>query len=292
MVGFGEATAHGAATIINAIATGKGSAIGVDLWTKARVRLTDDAGVISGIIANEPTEDTALMKESVLGVLRYFGRDKKHGADIETESNIPIARGLKSSSVAANAIALATSAALGTRLNNLTAVVLGVDAAIRAKTTITGAFDDASASFFGGIVVTDNLKRVILKRFKVSDNLAVLFHVPDEKSYTYTSDVDTMRLMAPQVEVAFKEVKAGNYWTALTLNGMIYSSALGYDAKIAIDAIKAGAIASGLSGKGPATSAIAIEEDVGRISDAWRPYGGKVVKAKVNSIKACVTRRE
>ncbi|MEJ2280506.1 MAG: hypothetical protein P8X97_01085 [Candidatus Bathyarchaeota archaeon] len=30
-----EAISHGAATIINAIATGKGAAIGVDLWTKA-----------------------------------------------------------------------------------------------------------------------------------------------------------------------------------------------------------------------------------------------------------------
>ena len=39
MSGRAEAISHGAATIINAIATGKGAAVGVDLWTKATVKL-------------------------------------------------------------------------------------------------------------------------------------------------------------------------------------------------------------------------------------------------------------
>ena len=42
MVGSGTAIAHGAITVINAIATGKGAALGVDLWTKAYVRLTKE----------------------------------------------------------------------------------------------------------------------------------------------------------------------------------------------------------------------------------------------------------
>ncbi|MEJ2241996.1 MAG: shikimate kinase, partial [Candidatus Bathyarchaeota archaeon] len=44
MIAKAEAISHGAATIINAIATGKGAAVGVDLWTKATVILTDDVG--------------------------------------------------------------------------------------------------------------------------------------------------------------------------------------------------------------------------------------------------------
>ena len=35
MTGKAEAVSHGAATIVNAIATGMGAAVGVDLWTKA-----------------------------------------------------------------------------------------------------------------------------------------------------------------------------------------------------------------------------------------------------------------
>jgi len=292
VVGFGEAIAHGAATIINAIAIGKGAALGVDLWTKARVQLTKDIGIIRGRIISEPSEDTTLIRESVLGVLQYFQNDKEFGVNVETESNIPIARGLKSSSVAANALVLATVAALGKRLSDLTAIGLGVDAAIRAKTTITGAFDDACTSFFGNIVITDNLKRRILRKFIVRDDLSVLLHVPNQKSYTYTSNVDKMKLVAPQVEVAFHEALSGNYWTALTLNGILYSCALGYESKIVIDALEAGALASGLSGKGPATVAIVPEDEADRVVDSWRMYGGRIIRANVNRERARITRKE
>jgi len=37
VVGFGATIAHGAATIVNAIALGKGAAFGINLWTKAKV---------------------------------------------------------------------------------------------------------------------------------------------------------------------------------------------------------------------------------------------------------------
>lgn len=292
MAGFGEAIAHGAATIINAISIGRGAALGIDLWTKARVQLTNEPNVIKGRIISEPSEDTALMRESVLSVLEYFQSNEEFGAEVETESNIPIAKGLKSSSVAANALALATIAALGRRANDLTVISLGVDAAVRAKTTITGAFDDACASFFGNIIVTNNLRRRILRRFKVKEGLLVLIHVPDKKSYTYSSDVNRMKLIAPQIEVALRETLTGNYWIALTMNGILYSVALGYDPKISVDALAAGAIASGLSGKGPATVAIVPENIADRVVDAWHQYGGRIIRAKVNQEKARILRRE
>lgn len=292
MTGFGEAVAYGAATIINAIATGKGAAIGVNLWTRAKVQLSTDAGIVRGRIIAEPDEDTTLIREAVLGVLQYFHVDKEFGAEAQTESNIPIARGLKSSSVAANALILATIAALRKKLSYLAIIALGVDAALRAKTTITGAFDDGCASFFGNIVVTDNLQRNILKKFIVKDDLSVVFHIPNKKSYTYTSNVSRMKLIAPQVEIAFQEVLSGNYWTALTLNGILYSAALGYDQNIALDALEVGALAAGLSGKGPATVAIVAEDGVGNVVNVWRSYGGRIITAKINKEKARITRRE
>lgn len=292
MAGFGEAVAHGAATIINAIATGRGAAFGVDLWTKAQVKLTDDVGNVEGRVLSEPSEDTTLIREAVLAVFRRFRVDGELGAYAETESNIPIAKGLKSSSVAANALILATVAALGKKMEDIEVLNLSVDAAVRAKTTITGAFDDTCASFFGNIVVTDNFKRKMLRRFDVEEDLEVLFHIPPQKSYTFTSDVNRMKLIAPQVEVAFKEALSGNYWAALTLNGILYSAALGYDARPAIEALDAGALASGLSGKGPATVAVVHGDKASKVIDAWRIFDGDVIKAKVNKEKARVTRQE
>jgi shikimate kinase len=292
MPGFAEAKAHGAATIINAIATGRGAAFGVSLWTKARVTLTDDVGYVKAKILSDPTEDTLLIKETVLTVLHQLHVKEKYGADVETESNIPIARGMKSSSVAANALILATVAALGVKLSDSEVLNLSVDAAIKAKTTITGAFDDSCASFFGNIVITDNFERTILKCADIEDNLEILFHIPSEKSYTYALDSNKMKCIAPQVEVAFKEALSGNYWTALTLNGILYSAVLGFDASIAVTALEAGALAAGLSGKGPAVVAVVHSDKAPHIVNAWHQYEGRIIKAGVNKQKAQVTRRE
>jgi shikimate kinase len=259
-MGKAEAISHGAATIVNAIATGKGAAVGVDLWTKAKVQLTDKPGTIEGNIVSDPAEKPVLIEKTVGKVLEHFNLDGKFGAEVDTWSNIPIARGLKSSSVAANAVTLATVAALNKTLDDLAILNLGVDAAIEAKVTITGAFDDACASYFGGVVVTDNLKRKIVKRFKVDEALTVLFYVPAKKVYTSGSDVQRMKTMVSLVKTAYKQAVEGNFWSALTLNGLIYSSALGHNSSIAIDALEAGALAAGLSGTGPAVTAIVSEE--------------------------------
>jgi len=284
--GKAEAISHGAATIINAIATGKGAAIGVDLWTKAGVKLTDEPGIIESTIVSDPTEDPVLIEKTVGKVLKFFNLEGKFGAKVETSSNIPIARGLKSSSAAGNAIALATVAALNKKLDDIKIVKLGVDGAIDAKATITGAFDDACASYFGGVVVTDNLKRRIVKRFEIAEDLAVLFHVPAKKTYTVSSDVRRMKGVASLVKIAYKEAQKRNYWAALTLNGLIYSSALGYNPSIAVDALMAGALAAGLSGTGPAVTAIVPDEKIDLVKDAWQTYEGEILEARVNHEKA------
>jgi len=288
--GKAEAVSHGAATIINAIATGKGAAIGVDLWTKVRVQITEEPGIIQGKIMSDPSEKPVLIEKTVGRVLKHFNLEGKFGAKVETWSNIPIARGLKSSSAAGNAIALATVAASNKNLDDLTVVNLGVDGAIEAKVTITGAFDDACASYFGGVVVTDNLKRRIVKRFELAEDLAVLFYVPAEKSYTVSSDVGRMKEVASLVKIAYKEALKGNYWTALTLNGLIYSSALGYNPSIAMDALMAGALAAGLSGTGPAVTAIVSEEKKDLVRTALQAYEGDILEARINHEKARVVR--
>jgi shikimate kinase len=285
-----EAISHGAATIINAIATGKGAAIGVDLWTKAAVALTNEPGHIQVSIRSDSSENPALAQKTVTRILRHFGLENEYGAKVETTSNIPVARGLKSSSAAANAIALATTAALERSLDDVTVVKLGVDGALDAKVTITGAFDDACASFFGGIVITDNMERAILKRFELAEAPVVLFYVPPKKTYTVGSDVKRMKGMASAVKIAYNEALNGNYWAALTLNGLIFSSALGYDPSPAVDALTAGAVASGLSGTGPAVSAVVPEDKIDAVKEVWRSRDGEILEAHVNLRKARVVK--
>ncbi|MEM3550756.1 MAG: shikimate kinase [Candidatus Bathyarchaeia archaeon] len=287
MIGRAMAISYGAATIVNAIATGKGSAFGVDLWTKAEVEL-NGKGIVEGEIISDPNEKTVLIEKTVERILKYFGLKGKYGAKVRTWSNIPIARGLKSSSAAANAIALATVAALSKELDDLTIINLGVDAALEANVSITGAFDDACASYLGGIIITDNFKRKIVKRLSAPEDLKILFYIPKEKAYTINSDVSRMKILASLVKIAYKEALKGDFWNALTLNGLIYSSALGYDPSIAVDALMAGAKAAGLCGKGPAVTVIVSGENFDSVRETLEAYEGMILQAKINNDKARV----
>jgi shikimate kinase len=273
---------------VNAIVLGRGAAFGVDLWTKAEVKLTDEPAVIKGEITSDPSESTVLIEKTVARVFQHFRVEKRFGAKVKTWSDIPIARGLKSSSAAANAVALATVAALGETLEDLTVVKLGVEAAFDAKVTVTGAFDDACASYFGGVVVTDNLKRKVVKRFTLPADLTVLFHVPSGKAYTGDSDVAKLRTVKPLVEIAYKEALKENLWEALTLNGLIYSAALSYDASVTLEALAAGALAAGLCGKGPAVTAVVADDKIDSVKQALQRHEGEVLQARLNQEKAKV----
>jgi shikimate kinase len=286
----GRAVAYGAVTVINAISCGLGAALGVSLRTEAYVRLTDQPGRIEGRILSDPGESTVLIEKTVTQVLKHFGVDEEYGAYVETKSDIPIARGLKSSSAAANAIVLAVTAALGEEADDLTVVNLGVEAALEAGVTITGAFDDASASYFGSLVLTDNRERKILKRIKIEEEHPVLLYVPPKKAYTARSNVERMRLIAEEVKALHRMAYSGDYWPAMTLNGIIYSTVLGYDTEMAIDALEAGALAAGLSGTGPAVAAVVPEDHVEDVKEAWRKYGGRLIETRINSEKAHILR--
>ena len=288
MSGKATALVHGAATIVNAIALGNGAAFGVDLWTKAEVKLTDEPGVILAEIVSDPKESTLLIEKTVVRVLQHFSLEKIFGAKVKTQSNIPIARGLKSSSAAANATALAVVAALEQPLDDLEIVKIGVEAAFDAKVTVTGAFDDACASYFGGVVITDNSNQKIIKQMQLMEDFSVLFHVPPQKAYTADSNLNRLQTVKPLVEIAFKSALEGKVWEALTLNGLVYSSASNLNPAIAIDALAAGAVAAGLCGKGPAVTSVVSKDKVDSVKDALKNYEGEILQTKLNREKAKV----
>jgi shikimate kinase len=276
----GKAVAYGAVTIVNAISCGLGAAVGINLKTEAKVILKKEPRSITGLILSDPKENPILIKKVVKKVLEFFHLEKKYGAYVETNSSIPIARGLKSSS-------LAVLAALKKDLDDLSIIKLGVDAAVDAKVTITGAFDDACASYFGDVVITNNKNKEILKQYSV-DDYSVLIYTPSKKFYTAKSDLSKMKVIANEAKILHKIAEKGNYWSAMTLNGLLYSAALGFDMKIAIAALSLGALAAGLSGKGPAIAAIVSNDKVDKIKKIWKKDGVQVISARINHEKAHV----
>jgi shikimate kinase len=284
-----EAVSHGAITVVNAMATGEGAALGVRLWTKARVTLTDNPGQVQARILGDSKEDTSLIRTTVLTVLKKYAAQRHYGAIAETESNIPIAVGLKSSSAASNAIAAATITALGRRPNDLECVRLGVLSSKKAGVTLTGAFDDACACYFGGLTVTNNRSLTILKRYRPSSRrLHVLLHVPKMKKYSVDVHQSAFKGIERFVDLAHQEALRHNYLLALTVNGIAYSNVFGYDISRVTDAFHEGALAAGLSGKGPAVAAIIPDRKVDHLLSAWESYPGRVIETVFNFQK-CAT---
>jgi len=275
-----EAVAYGAVTIVNAMATGKGAAFGIDLWTKARVKLTDD-DIIETHILNDEKENTLLAEKCVRAVFEHFGTSKL-GAKVETDSNIPIARGLKSSSAAGNAIVLATLAAMRKRLDPSEILNLVADAGLHAKVSVTGAFDDAAASLHGNVVVTDNVARKVLRTFPVEEHHVLLLVAP-KKSYTVDADLRRIKTVARQVEIAHEHALSGEYWDAMTLNGLIYSHVLRLPADVIVESLEAGALAAGISGKGPAYAFVVEERFKDPVLDVLKRHDGEVIVSKTRS---------
>lgn len=270
-IGTGHARSHGAITVVNAIATGRGAAIGIDLHTDAEVTLTPhDAPQhsIAVTIDGEPGENPALAEACVRRVLDKVGVAEHVHADVRTTSSIPVSRGLKSSSAAANAITLATLAALGQTvgdgaeclMSDEDCVRLGVDAALDAGVTITGAYDDATACYFGGLVVTDNLDRAILARTEL-DDLEVLLVIPAFKVRTRDTATAPTYPLRGIINEAHRMALAGNWQEAMLRNSLAYGGAYGMSNRLALSMLDTGAIAAGISGTGPSQAVVIRRDD-------------------------------
>lgn len=282
---IGTASSRGAITILNAIPTGIGAAMGITLQTDARVEISHGKPSIS-VELEEKDEDDRLAKECVKAVLDFLGKDLQK-VKVRTRSSIPISRGLKSSSAAANAICLATFRALDAKAEDIDVVKLGVEAARRAGVTVTGAFDDASACYFGGIYVTDNSKMEILKTAPISRNgLRIIIHVPERKIRKKGIARESFAKWLPEFRKAERLTLDGEFFEAMTLNGKLIAKALGLEDEISKSALRAGAIAAGISGTGPATAIIVENSKFQDVLDSVSTGDAAILTAHPNDTPA------
>jgi len=265
---MGVARVNGAITVVNAIASWKGAAVGIEMEVEARARASDDLSV-------SPYDP--LVIEAVKEALSFVGGK---GASVEVSSNIPAGWGLKSSSAVANAVILAVISAYDRRIGLIEATKLSVRAARRAGVTITGAMDDASASMLGGLTVTDNSKDQLIMRIPLPE-LDVAILLPSWESSRPKSTIDASRLRKySEIADSLIEILPNRIWEVMTLNGLLYSRILGYKDDLALKAIELGALGAGLSGTGPAIAAVC--RDCSDVIDYWSGFG-KVMRSRITN---------
>lgn len=293
----GRAVALGAGTVLNALATGIGAAFALDVETTATVDITPeetlDSTRVNGTIAGVENGDTRLIERCVeLAIETYGPGDTQYIAHIQTESDIPMAAGLKSSSAAANASILATADAFDITPEPISACRLGVRAARDVGVTVTGAFDDASASMLGGVTVTNNNEDKLLAHDTVEWDVVVW--TPPERAYSADADVERCANIAPMAELIEDLALTNRYAEAMTVNGLAFSAALGFDTAPAVEVMP---YASGvsLSGTGPSVVAVADcnseskgesdEVDLAAVTRRWRNRGGTVWKTTTRATR-------
>lgn len=284
---IGRAVGHGAVTIVNAIPCGRGAALGIDLPCEAEVRIKERSNAVMISLEGEGKgEDTGLAEATVRSVLRNLGASEL-GADVRCSSGIPSGVGLKSSSASSNVIAYATFAALGRRPPAEAVIHLAVESSLKAGVTVTGALDDASACFLGGICYTNNTTMRLLKR-KRSGHTQALIYIPSEKRYTRHVDVKALRSLASSFEEIFNLALRGRYLEALTLNGSLTSAALSINFQPALDAIRNGALAAGVSGNGPSIVALCNDSTTDQVRSALDNFEGRVLEARTSNAQTRV----
>lgn len=294
------------ATVINAISTGKGSAFGIELYVTANVTILPEktAKDIESVCKSldKPDMDTTLMHLCVKKVyeklIEYPDFNLKNVVvNVETKSDIPPGSGLSSSSAASNSVVYATLLTLleaegmsleDTDITDEDIINMGIDASLECGVTKTGSYDDASASYYGGWKITDNYERKILYDYLVNYH-KILIYIPNKFLYTAQSDVKAMKTLSSLVEIAFDNAVNKNIEKALTLNGLLYCAALDLDTQIAIDALKLGAKAAGLSGTGSAYTILLDDtSDVNEIKEKLSKYPGKLIETKPDNTGSVV----
>ncbi|MFC3476667.1 shikimate kinase [Halobacterium litoreum] len=269
----GRAVAPAAGTVLNALANGLGSAFALDFDVEASVTLGASGGDVTGDVAGHPDADTALVERCVALTTDRYGDGE--GGRVETDSEIPLASGLKSSSAAANATVLATLDALGRAddVARVDAARLGVQAARDVGVTVTGAFDDATASMLGGLTLTDNREDELVFRDEVDWDAVVW--TPPEQSFSADADVARCERVAPIADHVAALAERGDYGTAMTLNGFAFCAALDHPADPIVDALP-NADGASLSGTGPSYVAVGGADALTEVHEQWKTHPGTV----------------
>jgi len=276
-----RAIVHGAVSIVNAIATGMGSALGISLKVTAEAQIQTGHGIkftagrngdrlIKNIIQK------TIPKEIIDGNM----------ISISVDSQIPLGYGLKSSSAVSNAVALACSRmAKEAEIDDYDILDVSTRSSLEAKVSMTGAYDDATACYFGGFTVTDNYSRRLIRKEKAPENLYAIIMLPTNSS---RGDIHKLRNFSDLFIDAFELAGSGQYWKAMKLNGVLASAALSSSYAPVLDAIEQGALSASISGNGPSIAAIGYEDTIEQIVEALSKFDGRIIVSRVNNEKAVV----
>ena len=275
-----KATVNGAISIVNAISTWKGATLGISAKVEAIVSTSDGKGIHLEL-DNQNTSSRLVNKVVELAVPKK--EIEKNKIKIQLKSEIPTGYGLKSSSAISSVISLACHKLFKPNYTDTQVLNAGIDASLATKVSMTGALDDAAACYFGGIQVTDNKSRKIIRSDKAPSNIVAIIFVPKSRK---RGNIKHLKTLESVFQRAWDFARNGEYWNAMTLNGYATSAVLNSDPKIISKLIESGAISASVSGNGPSIAALVKKDNVSKIKKVFSEYDGVTMISQINNRRA------
>ncbi|MDE1839357.1 MAG: shikimate kinase [Thaumarchaeota archaeon] len=275
-----KASMHGAVSIVNAIATGKGATLGISLGIEAIVETQPGKGII---FENKESNLSSRLIRNVVETSVPKAELEKNKITIFVKSEIPSGYGLKSSSAISSVISLACAKIFRPKASDLDILRDGVHASIKSKVSITGAFDDACACYFGGFIVTDNSNIKIIKSEKAPEDLVAVIFIPKSRR---RGNVKKLSILNGIFSQAWDLANKSDYWNAMILNGLATSAILGSEPNILTDLLDSGALGASVSGNGPSIAAVAKNDKVSSIKRVFSSQEGSIIVSPINNKKA------
>ena len=275
-----KATIHGAISIVNAIATGKGAALGISKKVNVEMETSHGNGIVIEI-QNRPMKSRLINR--VIQKIVQKSELSKTKLRISLDTEIPAGYGLKSSSAISTAVAMASAKLFKPQMNDIEILNVGVDASIETKVSLTGAYDDACACYYGGFNVTNNYKRNLVLRRPAPNNLQAIIFLPKSRK---RGNVKNLKNFAVIFEEAWNFAKNSDFWNAMILNGFATSALLNSDPKIISKLVEKGALGASVSGNGPSIAAVAKNNNLTDIKKVFSTLEGTTTISKINNKKA------
>ena len=275
-----KATVHGAVSLVNAIANQKGATLGISLKVEATMETSPGKGI--SIKSENKSLSSRLINQTIEKIVSKKDLEQNK-ITITLVSEIPTGYGLKSSSAISSAVALACAKIFKPKFTDQQILLAGVEASIKSKVSITGAYDDACSCYYGGFNVTDNAKRKRIRFEKGPSNLIAVIFIPKDRK---RGNLKKLKILSSTFENAWELAKKTNYWDSMIINGLATAAILNSSSKIITDLIEKGALAASVSGNGPSIVAITKKENEDSIKKVFSTLEGNVIVSKISNKKA------
>ncbi|MCI4342641.1 MAG: shikimate kinase [Thermoplasmata archaeon] len=263
MRGVGRSTS--AVTIVNALTTGVGCAIGIQRFVTASVDL--EVAASPSLDCTPPGSDSALVRAAVDAALGRFGRGQRFHASLDLRSDVPVAKGLKSSSAVASAITIAVARALKASPTPLEVARRTAEVTRGVGLSATGALDDALAGLRSGFVLTDNRNSTLIAEQRAPSSWTTVVYLPPGVHAPSPDWKSRFEAVADQGRPIVDAARAHRYPEAMERNSVLVESVMGYDyTELRTRMRAAGAVAVGVSGLGPALAALVPRDRVAAVA--------------------------